>query len=355
VKTEDVVTAPLDATVRRVGFRFGTDSDLEALHTVESEIQSERRTGAVPQPLESYKAFARNLPAQFDDHTWVAETSDGVPAGSCACWSNAAGDPRVMECYVYVRRPWRTRGVGWLLAHVVLEQAARDERQRLVWTTYDGIPAGEAFSRRVGGRAARVNRTSELRLSSVDWEMVRAWTDDGRRRAAGYSLRFWEGPFPVKFIDDAVVFHHIMQTAPRDDLDVGDVVLDAQHVVGLDRALVESGRQRWTLFVREPGGRCVGGTEVTFEPWQPTIALQQNTAIDPAHRGLGLAKWAKAAMLTRLREQCPDVTRVRTANAFSNEPMLAINDALGFDVVEVLTEWQANTRALRRVLPVSMQ
>ncbi len=338
----------LGATVRRVGFRFGTDAELGALHTVESEIQSERRAGGVPQPLESYKAFARNLPSQFDDHTWLAESSDGVPAGCCACWSNAAGDPLVMECYVYVRRPWRTRGIGWLLGRVILEQAAHDDRRTLVWTTYDSIPAGEAFSRRVGARVARVNRASELHLSSVDWEMVRSWIDEGPRRAAGYNLQFWEGPIPASLIDNAVLFHHIMQTAPRDDLDLGDVVLDAQHVADLDRALVEAGRQRWTIFVREPGGNCVGGTEVTFEPWQPTLALQQNTAIDPAHRGLGLAKWAKAAMLMRIREQRPDVDGVRTGNAFSNKPMLAINDALGFNVVEVLIEWQGNAGELLR-------
>jgi RimJ/RimL family protein N-acetyltransferase len=258
-----------------------------------------------------------------------------------------------VQGYVYVRRQWRTRGIGWLLARVILEQAAHDGRQTLVWTTYDSISAGEAFSRRVGARVARVNRTSELHLSSVDWEMVGSWIDEGSRRAAGYSLHFWEGRFPASLIDDAVLFHHIMQTAPRDDLDVGDVVLDAQHVADLDRALVEAGRQRWMIFVREPGGYCVGGTEVTFEPWQPTVALQGDTAIDPAHRGLGLAKWAKAAMLVRLREHSPDVDRIRTGNAFSNTPMLAINDALGFTVVEVLTEWQGNVPELRRALPAA--
>ncbi len=53
-------------------------------------------------------------------------------------------------------------------------------------------------------------------------------------------------------------------------------------------------------------------------------------------------------MLTRIREQRTNVDRVRTGNAFSNEPMLAINDALGFTVVEIVTEWQGTTRELLR-------
>jgi hypothetical protein len=39
-----------------------------------------------------------------------------------------------------------------------------------------------------------------------------------------------------------------------------------------------------------------------------------------------------------------------TSNAFSNEPMLAINNALGFRVVEVRSEWQATLHELRASL-----
>jgi hypothetical protein len=86
---------------------------------------------------------------------------------------------------------------------------------------------------------------------------------------------------------------------------------------------------------------------LSFEPWEPGTALQQNTATDPGHRGRGLAKWAKAAMLLRLRDERPEVLCVRTSNAFSNDAMLAINTALGFKIVEVRTEWQGTVAAMR--------
>jgi mycothiol synthase len=56
-------------------------------------------------------------------------------------------------------------------------------------------------------------------------------------------------------------------------------------------------------------------------------------------------------MLERIRRDRPGAQRVRTDNAFSNAPMLAINDALGFKVVSRRTEWQAEVRDLMRVLP----
>jgi hypothetical protein len=63
-----------------------------------------------------------------------------------------------------------------------------------------------------------------------------------------------------------------------------------------------------------------------------------------------LAKWAKAAMLVRLKSERPEVLCVRTSNAFSNEAMLAINTALGFNVVEVRTEWQGAVEQMREAL-----
>jgi GNAT superfamily N-acetyltransferase len=337
--------------IRRVGFRSGTDAELAALHAVEAPIEVERGSSRMPQALDAYVAFARNLPSQFDDHAWLAEDEDagGTPIACGYCWSNGAGDPQVMECDVLVHRDHRRRGIGTALLEAICDETAAEGRRLLTWSTFDAVPAGDAFSRSLdGARVARVNRTSEIALDAVDWSLVEDWARADRARAAGYRLELVDGPFPVHLRQDAAAFHHIMQTAPKDDLDVGDIHLDADHVAELDRALEESGRRRWTLLVRDATGACVGGTEVTFEPDDPDIVHQQNTGIDPAHRGLGLAKWVKAAMLERIRDERPETRRVRTGNAFSNAPMLAINDALGFVVVAVVTEWQAGVDDLRR-------
>src|SRR5690349_22561021 len=98
--------------IRRVGFRHGTDDELTALHVVESEVEAERRPDRVPQPLDAYIAFARNLPVQFHDHAWSVEDDDATPVAAAFCWWNAAGDDRTMELDLLVRRPWRRRGIA---------------------------------------------------------------------------------------------------------------------------------------------------------------------------------------------------------------------------------------------------
>lgn len=340
-----------DVRVRRVGFRAGTDAELTALHAVEAPIEAERGSNRMPQTLASYIAFARNLPLQFDDHTWLIETADGEPVASGACWSHAAGDARVMECDVMVRRDRRRQGIGFRLVAEICAETASEGRALLTWSTFDAVPAGSAFARRLGARVARVNRTNELQLSVVDWPMVADWTRAKRARELGYRLEMIDGAFPEHLRADAATFHHIMQTAPREDLDAGDVRIDIDDVAELDHVLDASGRTRWTALLRDATGACVGGTEVTFEPDDHTVVYQQNTGVDPAHRGSGLAKWAKATMLERLRHERPEAQVVRTSNASSNAPMLAINNALGFTETGVRTEWQAQVDDIRDRLP----
>ena len=340
----EAVGLAAEVNIRRVGFRSGTEAELTALHSVEVPIAAERGSHRMPQAFDAYIAFARSLPSQFEDHAWLAEAPDGTPLACGFCWSNSAGDQQVMECDVAVRRDRRQEGIGSQLFDRIRSTTSDEGRSLLKWETFDAVPAGEAFSRWLGAQPARANRTSELILTDVDWPMIEEWTKADLARENGYRLEMIDGVFPEHLRVDAATFHHIMQTAPRDDLEVGDVLIGPEDVAELDRALLEAGRLRWTALVRDSTGTCVGGTEVTFDPGQPSLVLQQNTGIDRAHRGIGLAKWAKAAMLDRIRHDRPEVQRIRTGNAFSDAPILAINEVLGFKVVGTTTEWQLSVK-----------
>jgi mycothiol synthase len=334
--------------LRRVGFRVGTDEELTALHAIEAPVAAERGSNRMPQPIESYIAFARALPSDFDDHAWLVQAADGTSVAAGFCWSHAAGDPRAMECDVLVRPDYRRQGIGSRLLAAICAATCGEGRSLLTWSTFGTVPAGAAFSRRVGARVGRVNRTSELVLADVDWRAIENWASASRARSLGYRLEEVDGAFPWQLRADAATFHHIMQTAPNEDLDGSDVTIDTRFVAELDQALAKAGRTRWTIFVRAADGTCVGGTEVTFEPGDPGTVVQQSTGIDPGHRGLGLARWVKAAMLDRIRRQRPEGVRIRTENAGSNAPMLAINSALGFRITSTRTEWQAEASGLHR-------
>ena len=58
------------------------------------------------------------------------------------------------------------------------------------------------------------------------------------------------------------------------------------------------------------------------------------------HRGHRLGLLVKVAMLEWLAEREPQLTRIVTGNADGNEHMIAINDELGYTVLDRWPSWE---------------
>jgi len=77
------------------------------------------------------------------------------------------------------------------------------------------------------------------------------------------------------------------------------------------------------------GDDLVGLTEPRPVDGDPTAISQDLTGVRADYRGRGIATALKAAAATWAKEQ--GYTSIRTFNAQSNAPMLAVNDRLGFE------------------------
>ena len=143
----------------------------------------------------------------------------------------------------------------------------------------------------------------------------------------------------------------MMNDAPIDELDWDDDRWTADDVRQMDDLMIGRGRLGLTTIAFGPGDEPAGLTEVTTQNEKPRFARQGNTVVDPAHRNRGIGRWLKAAMWLRLRDETPFVAAVDTENAQSNDPMLAINVAMGFRPLAEWVTYQADTTVLgERVL-----
>ena len=75
---------------------------------------------------------------------------------------------------------------------------------------------------------------------------------------------------------------------------------------------------------------------------------QRVTGVLKSERGRGLGKWLKAKMLQHIRTTYPDAKYINTGYANTNDPMISINERLGFaetqrDVFYTMTVEQAKT------------
>jgi len=87
-----------------------------------------------------------------------------------------------------------------------------------------------------------------------------------------------------------------------------------------------------TAMSEEPERDVSGLTQMGYLPSDGPIIHQWMTGVRQTHRGRGLGKWVKAAMLLRVRSALPQVRIVTTGNATTNQAMLSINKRLGFRV-----------------------
>jgi GNAT superfamily N-acetyltransferase len=188
-------------------------------------------------------------------------------------------------------------------------------------------------------------------LRTADRALIDRWLADGPRRAPAYRLLFVAGPTPPELVDEAASVLNVMNTAPRENLDVGDTRITPELLIQNDEAMSAMGAERRAYYaVDAASGKFVGLTDITVRPELPDRVWVGDTAVDPAHRGQGLGKWLKAAITRHILDDLPGVRWVITWNAGSNEPMLAINHELGFRAVAEYTTWQVPVTELRALL-----
>jgi hypothetical protein len=102
-----------------------------------------------------------------------------------------------------------------------------------------------------------------------------------------------------------------------------------------------SGLRYYTVAARSLAtGELVALSQLGVDPAEPTWGHQELTAVTRPHRGHRLGVLVKVAMLELLAEREPQLIRIITGNADGNLHMIAINDELGFTVLDRWPSWE---------------
>ena len=231
---------------------------------------------------------------------------------------------------------WR-QGVGTALL-TRAEDIVRAEGRTLVqdWSVSpeeSGGPAA-AFATSHGYAVAQRGLRSEL--------TVAGWRDEGAPVDPAYRVETVWDTVPAEWLEDRAHLSRRMSTdAPLGETEYEEEDWDAERVRRYYERMSAMGRRFASSVAREVGtGRLVGYTDLAVSAATPDRAYQQDTLVLREHRGHGLGLALKRANLRALRSELPQVRWVMTFNAASNEPMLRVNRALGFEVSGYVTEWK---------------
>jgi len=306
-------------------------------------IEREREPDDPVEPFDLALLNYRKPPSWERQLRWVARDAGALVGCGFLELEYTESNRHLAWCDVAVRADARRRGVGSLLLDEVIAAARNDDRTVLGVTVSGLEPGGDndPFVVAKGFEKRLIERRSRLLTAELDRSMLEEWVTRANERAGEYSLIAFDDGCPDELLEAYVGVIDVMNTAPREDLDMEDEHYTAERV--REREARERTRRmhRLTLLARhDPSGELAGFTEIESADWMGDLAWQDGTAVDPKHRDKGLGRLLKATMALRLLDEFPHVARVDTWNAGSNRPMLGINIAMGFKPVRYYGDWQ---------------
>jgi len=319
-----------------------------ARYALGSVIHEEEAPEDPMEPYERWRASWRHQPSWQKRHDWSAieETSGRLVGTGFLPLEYLETNRNLAWFSIQVDPDFRRQRIGTRVLERVVETAQADGRTLLGAGAIEGS-GGEAFLTSLGAELKSTERKSRLAVDRLDLGMMREWVKRAEERANEYRLVEWQDRCPEEYLERFVALHDVTNTAPRDDLEMDDWVHTPERMRENEERNLAQGGSGWTLVAEKTAtGELAGFTDLYFSADHDDIAWQGWTAVDPAHRNLGLGRWLKAAMALKLVAAKPGVRNVDTWNAFSNGPMLNINIAMGFELIRGYSDWQAPTERL---------
>lgn len=309
-------------------------------------VEAEDMPGDPPTPYEMRLADWRNLLPHLPVTRWVLRDDGSIVAVGVTVVETEQNLENGFG-RIHVHPDHRGRGFARTIAGPMFDYLEGLGRVRFdTWVKKDE-PVEDLLAG-LGLKPVYGEKRSRLKISELDIDLMGHWISRALERASDYELRYHQSPLPEYLVDDFCDLAYIMNTAPREDYEVEDEVLTPQMWRDTEKSVAESKCQLHNLIaVHKTSGAFAGYTQIKTQDLQPDLAWQWDTGVHPDHRNKGLGRWLKAELIRRIVDEFPEVSRVDTFNAGSNEPMLNINVEMGFAPVHISNTWQGDLATVR--------
>jgi GNAT superfamily N-acetyltransferase len=277
--------------------------------------------------------FRRTLLAAYDDAVMVGSAILVLPIADNLAMSYA--DVTVPERH-------RRRGIGTALLADVESRARAAGRSYVlveVLAPIGVVDPGERFAEARGYPIAQREGVKVLDLDDhPDWVPLTRKTTE---RANAYHIQTWGNITPEEhapaLCDALNVF---ISMIPRGDVAIEDVTVTPERLHRNEVRGEEMGRRRILAAAFSADGALAGYSDVSLPPHVVHHAGVGMTMVLPDHQGHALGLAMKLATHTALMESEPRCRLVTTDNADVNAQMNAVNEQLGYRLVEQQLEVQ---------------
>lgn len=249
------------------------------------------------------------------------------------CWVSICVDPEVQG-----------RGHGReLLEHLSTDLVARGRTEHLAESklAFDQVQThrNRRFAEAAGYTLSNVEIVRHLHLPVGDADLD-DWSAQAAERHEGYRIETYLDAIPDEHVASLCVLHGLLGVdAPTGEADWEEEVITPERFLENRASLAAAGRRMWETLAIAPDGIVAAQTTLSVPPEGRTDINQWGTFVHRAHRGRRLGLAVKAANLRAVQRAHPEMRRVVTQNAETNDWMVAINQQMGFEPVEASVEF----------------
>jgi len=245
--------------------------------------------------------------------------------------------------FVWVAPDVTRRGIGTRLVRHAEEQLrgrGRRVAQAQARIGVDRANGNRQFAERMGYLLANTEVERRLRLPA-DLALLDRLAAEAGPHHRDYTIRLEVGPVPDELAASYVALKNLIDTEmPSGDLEVEVGHDTVDEVRTQDREMAEAGRRRVAAYALDGDGQVVGYAVAAVSNADFDHVDQWGTLVHPAHRGHRLGMAVKCAQVRAISTKFPHKHLITTTNAETNAPMVAINEAIGFEVHEVYGDFQ---------------
>lgn len=332
------ISAPAGYRIQQLELAGADDALMRQLIALTHAVETEARPEDPPHPDAMTEARFRTTSTLHQRRDFVAFAEDRL-VGRATFGRNLSGsNAHIREVDLAVHPEHRRRGLGHALLAAGLGEIVQGDARLIEWFTTSRVPAGEAVSTHLGAKPGLRMRVSQLDLGAVDRALMQTW---GSRIPDGYRLEWIVDAIPDRLLEQALEAFRAINRMPLEDLDMEPWKFTEEIVRDWERTRKMRGQTSWLILAIENAtGEAAGFTDVVFDVRYPHQIHQGGTAVDPKHQGRDLGKCMKATMVNKIIADLPTARFIRTENAGTNAPMLAINVNMGFAPAWEETIWQ---------------
>lgn len=336
-------------TVDQIDIAETPETVLREMHEYYIGNDAELLPDDPPMPFEQRMVGWRHIHEHEDVRRFVLR-EDGEIKAVAVTYMDMHDDLNNGFTRIHVRPDSRRRGLARNLATPVFDVLAAGDRKSLITDVRDGSD-WEPKLETLGMKKGYQDKRSRLVIADLDWDLMERWIERAAERASDYELLYLETPIPEEHLEAWCAVMDVMNTAPKEDLEFEDTTYTPEKWRDIERTNERRGERLVAhVAVHRPSGRFVGLSEIIVQKYQPDLAWQGDTGVHPDHRNQGLGRWLKAATIKRVVDEHPEIDRVDTTNAGSNEPMLNINVAMGYRPILISNAWQGDLAVVRERL-----